>query len=52
MKIIIFYDMTPCFLVYKYTDVSEQPAEEEVHHDDEENRYYLLNVCVKVKNGD
>jgi len=50
MKIIIFSDVTPCFLVYKYTDVSEQPAEEEVYPDDEENRY-LLNVCVKVKNG-
>jgi len=46
---IIFYDVAPCCLVCEYTDVSEQPAEE-VHPDDEDYSY-LLNVCVKVKNG-
>jgi hypothetical protein len=40
MKTIIFYDMAPCRLVYKHTDVSEQPAEEEVYPDDEEKRYF------------
>jgi len=33
------------------TQMYQQPAEEEVYTDDEENRY-LLNVCVKVKNGE
>ena len=45
----IFYNVTPCCLVYKDTDVSEQPAEGGVYTGDEENRY-LLNVCMKMKN--
>jgi hypothetical protein len=51
MTISTLCDVTPCCLVYNYTDVSKQPAEEEVYPDDEENRY-LLNVCVKVESGE
>jgi hypothetical protein len=51
MTISILCNVKPCCLVYNYTDVSKQPAEEEVFPCDEENRY-LLKVCVKVKSGE